>query len=183
MSIKIEDGTGTGATTKVNAKNRLDVSAASFSEAHLVSALDAQTYVWSTSYSASTGNEVLYIKNTSKTKKLIIAEITVGGVLTGLFELFQVTGTASGTSITGKNINLSSSNTADATALGDASVTGLTIGDRIALVRTPANTHCKIDLQDALILGLNNAIAITYTGSTNTVDGYLLGYYEDESEI
>jgi hypothetical protein len=145
--------------------------------------LDAETYTYSTSYSAATGNEVLYIKNTSKTKKLIIAEITMGGVNTGLFELFQVTGTAAGTVITGKNINLSSSNAADASGYGDASVTGLTIGDRIGLVRTPANTHCKIDLQDSLILGLNDAIAVTYTGSTGLVDGYMLCYFESEDEI
>lgn len=181
--MKIEDGAGGGQQAKVNTKQRLDVSSASFSEAHLVSALDGETFTWSTSYSAATGNEIIYLKNDSKTKKLVIAEIALGGVLTGLFELFQVTGTAAGTGITGKNNNLSSNQVADATAYGDASVTGLTIGDRIALVRTPATTHCKIDLQDSLILGFNDAIAITYTGSTGIVDGYILAYYEKEDAI
>lgn len=183
MGIKIEDGAGGGKTSKVNNKNRLDVSSANFSEAHLIAAIDAQCYSYTSSFSAATGNEILYIKNTSKSKKLILSEIYVGGVNTGLFEIFEVTGTAAGTAITAKNTNLASSNAADSVEFGDASVTGLTIGDRMALLRTPANTSAKLDTQDAIILGLNEAIAITYTGSTGTVDAFVLAYFESEDDI
>jgi hypothetical protein len=176
--MKVEDGIGSGKLAKVNSRNRLDISSATFSESHLVAALDAETYLWTTSFSAATGNEIIYIKNNSKTKLLVIDKVTVNGVNAGLFELFQVTGTASGTSITGKNSNLTSGNSADATALGEASVTGLTIGDRIDLARIPANGRATMELQDVLLLGFNDAIAITYTGSTGIVDAIVTGYYE-----
>lgn len=176
--MKINDGTGSNREAKVNIRNRVDVSAAIFKESHLVSAIDASTYLWTTSFSAATGNEIIYIKNTSKTKLLVIDKVTVNSVNAGLFELFQVTGTAAGTSITGKNANLTSGNTAEATALGEASVTGLTIGDRIDLARTAANGRATMELDDVLIMGLNDAIAITYTGSTGIVDAIITGYYD-----
>jgi hypothetical protein len=180
--MKIEGGTGNGKFAAVNENNRLDVSAATFSESHL-KATKGETYIWSTSWSASTGNEVLYIKNTSKTKTLVLESIQVGGVLTGLFELYEVTGTAAGTTLTGKNTNLGSAAAADAAAFGDAAVTGLTLGDRIALARTPATTSYELDLHDTVILGLNDAVAIQYTGSTGIVDIAALGYYEVEGDL
>lgn len=180
--MKIEGGTGNGKFAAVNEKNRLDVSAATFSESHL-KAVEGDTYIWSTSWSASTGNEIIYIKNTSKTKFLVIESMHVGGVNTGLFELYEVSGTAAGTALTGKNTNLGSAAVADATAFGEAAVTGLTLGDRIALVRTPANTTHEVDLHDVVILGLNDAVAIQYTGSTGVVDAFVIGYYEDEGDL
>ena len=92
--MKIEDGGGNGKLAKVNDKQRLDVSAATFSEAHLVSALDGQAYTWTSSYSAGTGEEIIYIKNNSKTKKLVIESVEVGGVPTGFFEIHEATETA-----------------------------------------------------------------------------------------
>jgi hypothetical protein len=126
---------------------------------------------------------VIYIKNTSLTQILIIDKVTVSAVNTGLFELFQVTGTAAGTGITGKNSNLTSGNEAAAVAFGDASVTGLTIGGRIDLARVPATGRATMELQDVLIMGLNDAIAVTYTGGTGIVDLIVTGYYENSGEI
>jgi len=176
--MKIEDGAGSGKLAIVNSRNRLDVSSSTISESSFVAAKEAQTYIWTTSFSAATGNEVMYIKNTSKTKLLVIDKVTVNAVNASLFELYQVTGTAAGTSITGKNTNLTSGNEADATALGEAAVTGLTLGGRIDLARVPANGRTTMELNDVLILGLNDAIAVEYTGSTGLVDLIITGYYE-----
>jgi len=181
--IKLQDGAGTGKLAKVNNRNQLEISAAVHSESRLVAAADAQTYLWTSSFSTATGNEVIYIKNTSKTKLLIIDKVTVNSVLTGLFELFVVTGTAAGTAITGANTNLNSGNVADATALGQASVTGLTIGDRLDMARVPANGRATMELNDVLILGLNSAIAVTYTGSTGITDTIITGYYQAEEDL
>lgn len=181
--MKIEDGAGSGKLTKVNARNRLDTSSAVFAEAHLVAAADAQTYLWSTSFSAATGNEVLYIQNDSKTKLLVIDSISVSAVNASLFELSVVSGTASGTTITAVNSNLTSGNVADATALADASITGLTIGNRLTLARVAANGQVSIDLKDVLLLGFNDAIALTYTGATGLIDVTVLGYYDTVGEI
>ena len=181
--MKIQDGAGSGKITKVNQRNRLDVSSATFSESHLIAAEDAATFIWTTSWDADNTEEVIYLKNDSKTKSLVIDKVTVNSVNTGLFELFSVTGTASGTTITGVNTNRTSGNVADATALGEAEVTGLTIGDRIDLARVPANGRATMELQDVLILGLGDAIAVTYTGADGIVDIIITGYYQSEGDL
>jgi hypothetical protein len=182
--MKIEDGVGSGKLVKVTPRNRLDVSSAAFAEVHLVAAKDAQTYLWTSSYSATSGDEIIYVKNTSKTKLLIIDEIILGCVATAQFAVYTATGTAAGTSITGRNTNRTSGNTADVTSLGDAAVTGLTIGDRLSITRVPANDSKVLDLKDAIILGLDDAITITYTaGAGNTVDATILGYYDTAENL
>jgi hypothetical protein len=138
MSLKIQDGTGQGYVARVTDRNQLKAYATSSSISHIIAEEDAQVYFWTSSYSASSGDEIIYIKNTSKDKLLMIDQIIVGGVVTSLFEMFEVSGTAGGTVITGVNSNLSSGNVADAAAYGNASVTGLTIGNRLHIARVPA---------------------------------------------
>ena len=181
--MKIRDGAGSGRESKVNAKNRLDVTAASLNQSALTAVSDGQTFIWTSSFSAATGNEVIYIKNDSKDKLLFIEDVVVSSVNAGLLEIYEVTGTAAGTPITGKNTNLTSSNVAVATAFGDAAVTGLTLGDRIDLARTSANGRVDIKLADILIMGFNNAIAAQYTGSTGIVDVAITGFYEIEADL
>lgn len=181
MAILIEDARGKGYKASVSVTNRLNVSAKTAQRSFYINRDDGECYNVTTSFSAATGNEVIYIKNDSKTKKMYIDLARVGGVNTGLFEVFEVTGTAAGTEITPKNLNLASSQTADATAYGDASVTGLTIGDRIAMVRVPANSSADIPFESTVILGLTDAIAITYTGSTGIVDALIRFWYEGET--
>lgn len=179
----LKDGTGSGKSARVNAKNRLDVTAAILTQRALTAVLDGQTYTWTTSWSAATGNEVIYIKNTSKDKLLFIDKVTINSVNDGYWELFEVTGTASGTSITGKNTNLTSSNVAAAEAFGEAAVTGITLGDRIDLMRLNAGNRSDMNLQDVLILGFNSAIALEYTGATGLVDVIITGYFEIEVDL
>jgi hypothetical protein len=179
---KIEGGTGNGKWAAVNDKNRLDVAAATFTESHL-KAVEGETFIWTTSFSASTGNEILYIKNTSKVSFLVLECFHVGGVNAGLFEMYEVSGTAAGTSLTPKNTNLGDAGAADAVSFGEAAVTGLTLGDRIALARTPANSAREVNLNDVVILGLNDAVAIQYTGSTGIVDALVIGYYETIGDL
>ena len=181
--MKIEDGGGTGKFAKVNGHQRLEVSSSVFSESSFVAKTSARTFIWTSSYSADTGAEVIYIKNTSKVNNLVIDKVTVNSVAAGFFEFGAASGTASGTAITGANTNLTSGNVADATALGNAAVTGVTLDTRIDLARTTANGRATMELQDVLIMGLNDAVTITYTGSTGIVDIIVTGYYLDLSTI
>lgn len=183
MAIILQDGTGTGQGAKVNNNNRLLVQALTLPYSGGASVRDGDAYCWTSSYSASSGDEVIYIKNTSTEQVLILEDIQVSGVNAGLYELFEVTGTASGTTITGKNLNLTSGNVAAATALGNAAVTGITIGDRISLVRTPAATSKSFPVDSAIVLGLNDAIAITFTGTGGIVDVSVLGYFESGAHV
>ena len=179
MSIEIEDGKGSGRRAEVDKENKLAVSSTTHSESSEMAREKGATYLWTSSYSAGTGNEVIYIKNTSTTQNLVIDKATVSAVLTGLFELNVAAGTAGGTTITGTNSNLTSGNAASASSYGDASVTGITPGIRIDMARVPANGRATMELNDVLILGLNDAISITYTGSTGIVDIIITGYYLD----
>ena len=179
MSITIKSPSS-GTTAEVNEKQQLEVSASVSSESHHVSLNNGETYLWTTSWSADTGEEVIYLKNNSKTKYLIIDKVTVSAVAASLFELYTATGTAAGTTITGANANRASGNAADASAFGEAEVTGLTTASRIDMARVAANGRATMDLQDVLILGQNDAITLTYTGSTGIVDVIITGYFEDK---
>ena len=48
------------------------------------------------------------------------------------------------------------------------------------MARVAANGRATMDLQDVLILGQNDAITLTYTGSTGIVDVIITGYFEDK---
>ena len=181
MAILIEDARGRGYKASVSTTNRLNVSAKTAQRSFYISRDAGDCYNVTSSFSAATGNEVIYLQNTSKTKKMYVDLIRVGGVNTGLFEVFIATGTPGGTTVTPINMNLSSSQSAEATAYGDASVTGLTIGDRLALVRVGATDSKDIPLDSTLALGLNDAITITYTGSTGIVDTLIRIWYEGET--
>jgi len=181
MAEEWVDGTGTGKKAKVNVRNRVAVSAANYSESRLIAAQDANTFLWTTSASQATGSYAIYIQNTSTTHRLIIDKVTCSSVLTGFFELYQVSGTASGTVITGKNSNLTSGNPAAATSFGG--VSGLTDAGRLDHMRLPALGRATMELQDIVILGANDAIAVKYTGGTDTVDIIITGYYKPISEL
>lgn len=159
---------------------RLNVSAKVAPRSFYIARDDERAFTWTSTYSAATGNEVLYVKNDDTDRNLIIHDIVVGGANAGVYTVAQVTGTGSGTTVTPKNLNLSSGRTADATSLGNASVTGLTIGDTISIRRVAAgdNTEFK-DIAESLILGFGDAIAITYVGSTGNVECIVHGYFED----
>jgi len=181
--MKVDDGGGSGRSAIVTAKQRLATSAATLNQRALVSVKDGQTYTWTTSWSADTGEDVIYIQNTSKDKLLFIDKVTVNAVLTALFELYVATGTAAGTALTGVNTNLTSNNVAAANAFGGAEVTGTTDGARIDLARIPALGRADMELEDILILGFNDAISLKYTGGTGIVDVIVTGYFEITADL
>ncbi len=177
----IQDGGNANPAAQTSLDGRLNVSSRSDSRAYYNSRDLEQTYFWTSSYSATTGDEIIYIKNTSPTLNLYIKSVVVGGVLTGLFEVIHVhDGTATGTTITGKNPNLTSGNAAAATAFGNAAVTGTLTGERIAIIRTIATDSLSIEIHDTLILGQNDEIAVTYTGGTSIVNVEIVVFFDIE---
>lgn len=177
--MKIEDGKGTGKKAGVTEDQRLQTSARASTRSYYASRDDGQVYTWTSTYSATSGDEILYIKNDSTTKFLYIDHITVSAAAGAwTMTLAEVSGTAAGTTVTGKNLNLRSGNVADSTALGNASVTGLTIGNTMDISAGVAGESHRIDLNGTVILGLNDAIAITFTGTNGTATAVAFGYFE-----
>jgi hypothetical protein len=127
------------------------------------------------------GDFILYVKNTDNKLKLYIEEVIVSAENAATWKLHCVTGTASGSSITPANLNLTSGKVADATVVGNGAVSGLTSVRVIDAVRTPANGTSDTALNDALILGFGDAIAIEYdTGTTGDAEVTLIGYFDEE---
>ena len=76
-------------------------------------------------------------------------------------------------------INLTSSNDAEATVFGNASVTGGLTGDTISHIRSSSATSVELSYGDALILGQNDDIAIQYNSTVSSViDVTVEGFYE-----
>lgn len=178
----IDDGMfGTNQKVGVTKDGRAAVDSRSVSGS-AVAALSGKSYKWTSSYSASTGDPVIYLKNTSETNYLVIGGIICGCVNTGLFELKVVTGTAGGTGITGRPTNLAISGAAAASAYGDAAVTGLSASNRLGLVRCPANSSTWIPGNDSFVLAPSSAVAVYYTGTSGAaVDVDITGYFTSPS--
>lgn len=182
MAIQIEDGGGKNGKVEVSLNQRLNVSSRSSSRAYYVARDNGLCFTWTSSWSADTGEETFYLKNNSKTLLLLIDEIVVSSVNAGLFEVFTTTDTAAGTTVTGKGTNQRIGIAADASALGNAEVTGVTpvVGDRVYMARVGANGRAIINVKDELILGQDQAIVFTYTGSTGIQDIEVTGFFEHE---
>jgi hypothetical protein len=184
--MKISDGKGSGQEAQVSL-NRLLTQAAASTELHENSITDAQVYMFSTGAFISlttTGTEtgILYIKNTSTTKNLFIHEIrTCGDVAQKVTFYKNPTG---GTLVTDEtagqstNLNFTSSNSADATIYKGAdakTVTGGTwLGQHINHIG-----HSNNQTGDALVLGRNDSLAITFeVASAGDVCVAIVGYFE-----
>ncbi len=181
MALPIEDGKGSGNKAEVTSGNELKVRSDSNTRGAVVSETDEQTYVWTSSYSATNGDEVIFVKNLSKTKRLFIDEIVVGSVLGALFEVFDATGTSTqaGTGSTGQNLNLGSGNTPDSSSMGNAAVTATTLGNRIGLVRVGTDETHELNYANELIMTQNASIAVSVTTTAASVINVSLhGYFD-----
>jgi hypothetical protein len=181
MAIIENGGNGGGYKAKVTKGGRLDTSSRSNPRIYYVSRDKGQAFSWHSTYSVGgTGEEILYIKNTSDTLKLFIDDVIVGGAVAAVFELrHETSGTAAGTTITGKNLNLGSGNVATATSFGNASVTGSLDGDIIASERVQAGDSKDFKTNDAIFLGKNDAVFIRYVGSAGVAEASIFGYFEE----
>ena len=182
MAITITGG-GKGNEAVVNDSNELAVKADSNTRGAVISATDGRAFIWTTAYSATSGDEIIFLKNTSNTRRLFIDEIDAGSVEAGLFEVFNVSNSTApaGTTSTGQNLNLGSNLLPESSSLGNVAVTGLTIGERLGLHRTDANGDAELIYDDEMILGSNNAITVTYTqttGGSGLVNVMIRGYYD-----
>lgn len=168
-----------GNLVNVDDEERLLTQSTTESELEYASEKQGKAYSISSTYTTSGGNEeIIYIQNTSTTDNFIIDIVEIGGAVTHLFTLSEVSGSPGGAGdVSIKNLNLGSGNSASMTAKGDASVTGLTIGATMLLGRVPANDSKAIGIQGAIVLGQDDAIAITASG-TGAADCTIVGHFK-----
>lgn len=185
--MKIEDGKGTGRLAQVDTNNRMLTQAAASTELHENSKTDAEVYMFSTGAfitisTTATETGILYIKNTNTTKDLFIHSIRTCGEVGQKVTLYK--NPTGGTLVTDQtaaqttNLNFKSSNIASADVYKGAdtkTVSGGTwVGQHINGVG-----HSTIDAGDAIILGRNDSLAVTFeVDSAGEVCAAIVGYYE-----
>lgn len=179
--MKLQDGTGRGLWASVSEAFRLNVSAKSNPRTFYVSRDEGRSYTLnSVVTSAVAGDIICYLKNTSSTRNLYIKQIHASATNAALHKAWVVTGTASGTAIVPTNLNLGSGLAAEASAIGNAVVTNLAIGNIIETIRTQASAHDSMTLEDALILTPETAIGVEYdTGTSGPCEISITFHYED----
>ena len=180
--MKIEDGKGKNGDMSVSAAQRGNVSAKTRDRTFYASRDDEQAFnALMPSFSATAGDYVFYIKNTSSSKNLFLNSLEFHSVEAVRWRVWQVTGTAAGgTVITPSNLNLGSGRTAEAFCMGGgATITGLTLGNQIGTHRTQPLGEAGMDFGQGLILAPNTAIMVEYdTGTTGLCEIDCIFHYE-----
>lgn len=178
MSNIIEDGKGRGYKMSVSSTQRGNVSSKSNPRSYYVSRDDGRLFSWYSTYSATSGDYVLYIKNTDQDRKLVLSTFIFGSDNNAQYTVERVSGTAGGTAITPTNFNLTSGRVAQSDTYGNAAVTGLTNVSTFGKIRSLANAPSVGTSLESLILGTSDAIAVKFAGTTGVIDITVFGYYE-----
>jgi hypothetical protein len=181
MGFKIVDGKGRGFASSVSDVNRLNVSSKSNPRIFYISRDDGQAFnMISTDPGTAAGEYIFYLKNTSSTRDLYVERIEFHSENAAVWKVWEVSGTAAGTTITASNLNLKSGKTADAIGFGNTAVTGLSTVKQIGTHRSQAQGEGEMNYHDSLILGPTNAIAVEMdAGSTAATEIDCFFHYED----
>ncbi len=114
-------------------------------------------------YSLTGGQEAISLQNDNADLDIIVEDIVVSTAASGVVTVFEVTsGTPAGTTVTPHNLNLGSSVVAQATAFGDASVTGSLSGTTIAAHDISTSVPFDFKFGGKLIIPKNSIIAVTF---------------------
>lgn len=181
MGLQIESGTGNGKTARVTDNNKLVVESTSSSREHAISETDGLAFFANTSDTANTLTidgvgtlDMLYLQNTSTTRRLAIEKIAVSSTLTaGVIVWLKnpiIGAIANYNTHIPVNINFSSGNTAEAlcytwnevgTPVGMTNITGGTILKTFITNAGPA----IFPIDGSVILGSNDSILIRYVAA------------------
>ena len=155
------------------------------SEMEHVSARHSASFAWATTFATGgTDRDVLTIQNDHPNQGLIIEKIFLGADAAGVFTVGHVTsGTPAGSTVTPTCLNRGAVKTAQATAFGDAEVTGTVVTANIWTVAVLADAPpFVIDTEGALLLGKDDIFGIACSTSV-TINITVLGYFADPSEL
>ena len=160
MGIQIEDGLGRGFSAQVDDEGHFVVDAIILSElAHQSEAHGLAMSITSTYLTTIASQEMFSFQNTAD-EHFHVNEITFGSSIANTFALIEVTGgTPAGTTISAQNLNLISGVAKSHVAFGNGDA-GVLTGNILGKWRVPASQAISFDLQDAIVLGTNDIIAV-----------------------
>jgi len=178
MGLQIEDGTGSGKTAKVSLNHQVAVRSESVDSSAIVAGRDERYFVWQSDYAASANDIVLYIQNTDPNRLLKIRKIYLYNSGATTWEMQRVdSGTPAGTEIDALNLTFGSGINANATAYGDAAVTGTSGTTAFSYVKDAGDDH-YLDANGAVIIKPFSAIQVKVTGA-GTIKVYIAAYFAD----
>lgn len=136
-------------------------------------------FVWTSDFTLTGPDQaLLYLRNEDPERRLFIEQIYCSSQNVGTFSVFEVTGEPGGAgAINGVNLNRGSEVTALAVAHGDAPVTGLTQGGRLAVGRQRREV-IPFRYGGTLILPKDKAIAVFCSAGGGRADSMIRGYFE-----
>lgn len=179
----IEDGTGTGRKARVDTLNALRTSSTTTSEESFTSQVLEQCYqsTFATPIVNPNG-PIMYLKNTSSTKNLLILKVMVSSSADGTCVKFykNPTGTpATTTTMNAVNLNFGSPEEADSElyTTSGTSITGLTLSDTNLLAHFPfiKSGFQLFPVDDTFVLDKGNSFcaSLNVTGSTTMAIRYI----------
>ena len=119
---------------------------------------EGTAYIFYSTYSATGGEEVWYLKNDGR--DIHVDRIEVSTSVSGIFTVLRQTGgTAVGTLMEGRNEKLGVAILDDVTAFGSASVTGSVVGDNLVAHDLPTTVPFIFNL-DGLIIPKGQALVV-----------------------
>ena len=137
-------------------------------------------YIWTNeTYNYDAADTILSVRNDHSSMNLHITKIRLHGDTETEVEVHvpNTTYTPTGTAVVGENLNRITRKTAEATAICDE--TGqATQGDVVERVRIKANTDYIIELDGALVLGHDQAVAVDYVTDGAEAHVSIWGYYK-----
>lgn len=175
----IEDGLGTGNKVEVAHNNRLSTTAVVVTEMGNHSIADADAYSWTASADINATDSILWLRNDNTTKKLAIECIHVSSDAAGSWFVYcPANVTPDGTTVTGVNLNRSSSKVALATCKRDNTTT--TLANYIYYGHSLAADTKTFSFHGALILGYLDCVAVDITTEPALAQCTIFGYYVDD---
>ena len=175
--VKIYDGTGKGYVANVTSENKLRVYSTAEREISYESETNERAYSWSNAtYDYDAADTILLVKNTSTDNDLVIEDMHVGGdTETEVIIHCPTCSTPTGTAVTGVNLNRKSNKTADATAKADETTNSQ--ANVIKKILINGNNSEFIDFKGAIVLGLNDCIAVDFVTNGGACYVTIRGYY------
>lgn len=162
---------------------RLNVSSRSDARAYYNSRDQAQTYSFAFEDTVvAVGDEILFLKNDSVDKTLVVNHIGIGSTVSTTFTLqFEIATDLTGTAIVPANLNKASSNAAVVTCIGGTAALGGTSIPNGLIEKLQVGTlgHEDFHVDDLIRLGQGDGISIkSHRGGTSVVDGVVVFYFE-----
>jgi hypothetical protein len=156
---------------------RLDVSSRAATREYYRNRDDETLFTILSEYTCAANDYVIYVKNTSETDVVHIANLRMGAATNQQFYIHKVTGTPGGTTLTPRSRNYAETNTMTASCYGGEAVTGLTSSWKSESLRVSANSTTVWHNSGGIILNNGEALAIQAVNA-GAIDITVLGYYE-----